>query len=138
MRSDRACHRVLTPAQLLRRYFCNRALAIMEQEYAAGRSIDLEHIARLTIATRPPFYGVSYDTALVMVSHLRREGAEGCSNRGMRRLLWLDLLAKVNRLIDGPRAMRLGRAVQTVLTDCRPDRWYISERTALKWLSTNY
>lgn len=132
----------------LRQYFRRRAMQIMRAEWDAGRRPTLEGLARLTLqATRPPYYDVDYDHAIHTLHKLigpdgrssfilpETERSKLTAGRYSRRTLWYELADRIQQILFASPEMRLGTALQKILTDSRPLRWHISLPTAIRWLS---
>lgn len=101
-----------------------------------ARRLGRDAIIDLTIHnSRPPDFGVEYDTAIVMVGRLRRERPDMSGETRPRRLFWHEMLERVDRLMAPPHNLRLGRAVQKVLAYQRPSRWYMSHAAAKRMLA---
>lgn len=100
-----------------------------------ARRLGTDAIIDLTInGSRPPDFGVEFDTAVVMIGKLRRERPDMSGETRPRRLFWREMLGRVDRLMSPPQSLRLCEAVQKVLTYQRPSRWYVSHAAARRWL----
>lgn len=84
--------------------------------------------------TRPPDFGVEYDTAVIMLGRLRRERPDMSRETRPRRLFWREMLERVDRLMAEPYNLRLCDAIRQVLVYQRPSRWYITHATARRMI----
>ncbi|MDE6332186.1 MAG: hypothetical protein K2L80_06250 [Muribaculaceae bacterium] len=101
------------------------------REEVRARRLGTDAIIDLVIeTTQPPDFGVEYETAVVMVGRLRRERYDYREETRPRRLFWLDMLRRVDRLMAPPYNLRLCAAVQKVLAYQRPSKWYMSKAAA--------
>lgn len=124
----------MTDRQRLRGRFRAEARRI---QAAAPGPMDFDTLVRLTMATRPPDFGVSYITAVAKIGALLHTPAEERRADSPTRRMWLEMCLRVEARMAEPYNERLFRAVQHVLTRERPTRWHISYNTACRWLSSN-
>lgn len=147
---------MISDQERMRQHFRAAARQIMERQ----PGIPFPELVVRTMATQPPDFGVSYDTAVCKVRALlryHRMAAEGRTGDGKgvatvgqrggmdmaaasiggsspKRRYWAELCRRVQRRMAPPHSQTLPRAVQYVLTSERPDCWHLSYLTACKWL----
>lgn len=129
----------------MRQHFRAAARQLMAQQ----PGLAFPELVLRTMTTRPPDFGVSYETAVCKVRallHYGRQGAEGQGGGGSgvatasiggtspSRRYWAELCRRVERRMAPPHSQTLPRAVQHVLTCERPSCWHLSYATACKWL----
>lgn len=147
---------MISDQERMRQHFRAAARQIMQLQ----PGINFPELVVRTMATQPPDFGVSYDTAVCKVRALLRYGrsaADGQTGDGNgvaafgygggmgvaapsiggsspKRRYWDELCRRVQRRMAPPYSQKLPRAVQHVLTNERPSCWHLSYLTACKWL----
>lgn len=80
----------------------------------------------IALATGTPRYHVGFDRAYVVVPRLLHNDPAMAFKSNVNRLMWLDLTAKVKRLMDEGK-MSIATALEIVLEQCRASRFFLNE-----------
>lgn len=114
---------------------CGALITKMKRQ---GKQFTPRQIVRMALDERPDGFYVSFATALKHVRRNCRKGRGAAPSQTARRGLWRDLCGCVERRMNARPGRCISEAVSHVLGYQRPERFYLSERSAMSIFTRNF
>ncbi len=108
--------------------FVRTAMNILADHMARHERITRKELILKAIAMRPPYYYVDADRAADVLNYLRCH--KWPEHPSLRQQMWMEFYNQVKEEMEGPRHLKLTKAVSFVLNFRRPSRYYITPEQA--------
>ncbi|MDE6464521.1 MAG: hypothetical protein K2L16_07815 [Muribaculaceae bacterium] len=108
--------------------FVRSAMSILGAHMARGERLSRRELIAKALASRPPYFYVEADRAVDVFNFFRHRPWPSAPT--LRQQMWMEFCTMVREEMEGPRRLKLSKAVAFVLNFRRPSRFYISEQIA--------